>query len=60
MALAFDDLTTRDFSRSVVTAPSTELGSGEHERMYRKFVFFAQIAACAVPFFVAFVLYWTT
>lgn len=33
---------------------------GEHERTYRQFVFFARIAAFAVPFFVAFLLYWTT
>ncbi len=32
----------------------------EHERTYRDFVFFARIAAFAVPFFVAFLLYWTT
>ena len=32
----------------------------EHRDTYRKFVKFARAAACAMPFFVAFVLYWTT
>ncbi len=29
-----------------------------HVRTYRKFVRFARIAACGVPFLMAFVLYW--
>jgi hypothetical protein len=31
----------------------------EHERTYMKFVKFTRAAALALPFFVAFVLYWT-
>lgn len=31
----------------------------DHVRTYRKFVRLARLAACAVPFFVAFILYWT-
>jgi hypothetical protein len=59
MALAFDHvLTPRDASRSIATEPLSD--EAAHERTYRKFVFFARCAMCAVPFFVAFILYWTT
>ncbi|HWG06951.1 MAG TPA: hypothetical protein VG271_18250 [Beijerinckiaceae bacterium] len=40
--------------------PFLESDLVEHRDTYRKFVKFARAAACATPFFVAFVLYWTT
>jgi hypothetical protein len=58
MALAFDDLTLRHGSRALVAQPMSD--EAEHERTYRKFVFYARCAAIAVPFFMAFLLYWTT
>ncbi len=61
MTLAFYDTTrTGQVSQppEALQAPSPDMV--EHERTYRDFVFFARIAAFAVPFFVAFLLYWTT
>jgi hypothetical protein len=43
-----------------INAPSAQMNDREHEQTYRKFVKLARAAACAAPFLVAFVLYWTT
>ncbi|MGA3301965.1 MAG: hypothetical protein ABSC72_01595 [Methylovirgula sp.] len=61
MTLAFYD-TTRTGEAAQTKQASRVLSPdmAEHIRTYRQFVFFAQIAAIAVPFFVAFLLYWTT
>jgi hypothetical protein len=39
---------------------SADENLAEHQETYRKFVKLARTAACAAPFFVAFVIYWTT
>jgi hypothetical protein len=60
MALAYYD------AADVLSAPlyraDTALSADEsvHVRTYCKFVAFARFAACGVPFFMAFLLYWTT
>jgi hypothetical protein len=70
MALAFDDRTSRyaaprdKASRydatidevSPIDAPDIAM----HAETYRKFTVYARIAACAVPLFMVFLLYWTT
>lgn len=59
MTLAFGDATgLRNAARSIASEPVSD--ENQHEQTYRKFVFFARCAALAVPFFVAFLLYWTT
>ncbi len=61
MTLAFyDTRLTAEASQSSEPTRILTADMGEHERTYRDFVFFARIAAFAVPFFVAFLLYWTT
>ncbi len=55
MALAFTESAAA--YEAEATLPPEEAA---HVRTYRKFVFFMRIAACAVPLFMAFLLYWTT
>jgi hypothetical protein len=59
MALAYYDRAT-PYEASYEASPLVAQEMTEHVRTYRKFVFFMRLAAFAVPFFVAFVLYWTT
>jgi hypothetical protein len=55
MALAFYEAEPTYEAEAALSPDETE-----HVRTYRKFVRYMTIAACAVPFFVAFLLHWTT
>ncbi len=43
-----------------INVPSADEDLAQHQATYKKFVKLARTAACAAPFFMAFVLYWTT